>query len=257
MAAIRHALPLNFCARSGVPFPTEEGGGLLRPKNTDTESSLHPVFCVQYAVPDTIPLFRKLDMKPFIALSATLLLAAHSYAAPVETVDFQPDNIPTQAVLKRHSQGYSLTVAQKQPRRTLLHIRDFLPGNVTVAKLNALYGSFSVRSGTENNNFADITLRVENGRPRIASLTCHLPALSGKTMPEYDSDHNTLQLISLLEYDRDRQTLEITTTHYTDNIPGMSVMEEYPLPEPPAAALDGKHSLPEICGLFLNTVPDL
>ena len=196
-------------------------------------------------------------MKPIIALSATLLLAAHSYAAPVETVDFQPDNIPTQAVLKRHSQGYSLTVAQKQPRRTLLHIRDFLPGNVTVAKLNALYGSFSVRSGTENNNFADITLRVENGRPRIVSLTCHLPALSGKTMPEYDSDHNTLQLISLLEYDRDRQTLEITTTHYTDNIPGMSVMEEYPLLEPPAAALDGKHSLPEICGLFLNTVPDL
>ena len=44
MAAIRHALPLNFCARSGVPSPTEEGGGLLRPKNTDTESSLHPVF---------------------------------------------------------------------------------------------------------------------------------------------------------------------------------------------------------------------
>ena len=28
-------------------------------------------------------------MKPFIALSATLLLAAHPYAAPVETVDFQ------------------------------------------------------------------------------------------------------------------------------------------------------------------------
>ena len=116
---------------------------------------------------------------------------------------------------------------------------------------------FSVRSHTEDNNFADIALRVENGQPRITSLTCHLPALSGKTMPEYDSDHNTLQLISLLEYDRDRQTLEITTTHYTDNIPGMSVMEEYPLPEPPAAALDGKHSLPEICGLFLNTVPDL
>ena len=88
-------------------------------------------------MPDTIPLFRKLDMKPFIALSATLLLAAHSYTAPVETVDFQPDNIPTQAVLKRHSQGYSLTVAQKQPRITLLHIRDFLPKNVTVAKLNA------------------------------------------------------------------------------------------------------------------------
>ena len=200
-------------------------------------------------------------MKPFIALSATLLLVAHSYAAPVESIDFQPDNIPTQAVLKRHSQGYSqgysLTVAQKQPRRTLLHIRNFLPKNVTVAKLNALYGSFSVRSHMEDNNFADIALRVENGRPRIASLTCHLPALSGKTMPEYDSDHNTLQLISLLEYDRDRQTLEITTTHYTDNIPGMSVMEEYPLPEPPAAALDGKHSLPEICGLFLNTVPDL
>ena len=167
-------------------------------------------------------------MKPIIALSATLLLAAHSFAAPTETVDFQPDNIPAQAVLKRHSQGYSLTVAQKQPRRTLLHIRDFLPGNVTVAKLNALYGSFSVRSHTENNNFADIALRVENERPHIASLTCH-----------------------------DRQTLEITTTHYTDNIPGMSVMEEYPLPEPPAAALDGKHSLSEICGLFLNAVPDL
>lgn len=196
-------------------------------------------------------------MKLIIALSAALLLAAHAYAAPVETVDFQPDNIPTQAVLKRHSQGYSLTVAQKQPRRTLLHIRDFLPGNVTVAKLYALYGSFSVRSHTEDNNFADIALRVENGRPRIASLTCHLPALSGKTMPEYDSDHNTLQLISLLEYNRERQTLEITTTHYTDNIPGMSVMEEYPLPEPPAAALDGKHSLSEICRLFLNAVPDL
>ena len=196
-------------------------------------------------------------MKPVIALSATVLLAAHSYAAPVETVDFQPDNISTQAVLKRHPQGYSLTVAQKQPRRTLLHIRNFLPKNVTVAKLNALYGSFSVRSHMEDNNFADIALRVENGRPRIASLTCHLPALSGKTMPEYDSDHNTLQLISLLEYDHDRQTLEITTTHYTDNIPGMSVMEEYPLPEPPAAALDGKHSLSEICGLFLNAVPDL
>ena len=205
-------------------------------------------------------------MKPFIALSATLLLVAHSYAAPVESIDFQPDNIPTQAVLKRHSQGYSqgysLTVAQKQPRRTLLHIHNFLPANVTVAKLNALYGSFSVRShtednNTEDNNFADIALRVENGQPRITSLTCHLPALSGKTMPEYDSDHNTLQLISLLEYDRDRQTLEITTTHYTDNMPGMSVMEEYPLPEPPAAALDGKHSLSEICGLFLNAVPDL
>ena len=196
-------------------------------------------------------------MKPFIALSATLLLAAHSYAAPVESIDFQPDNIPAQAVLKRHSQGYSLTVAQKQPRRTLLHIHDFLPQNVTVAKLSALYSSFSVRSYTEDNNFADITLRVENGRPHITSLTCHLPALSGKTMPEYDNDHNTLQLISLLEYDRERQTLEITTTHYTDNIPGMSVMEEYPLPEPPATALDGKHSLPEICGLFLNAVPDL
>ena len=37
----------------------------------------------------------------------------------------------------------------------------------------------------------------------------------------------------------------------------MSVMEEYPLPELPAAALDGKHSLSEICGLFLNAVPDL
>lgn len=152
-------------------------------------------------------------MKPIIALSATLLLAAHLYAASVETVDFQPDNIPAQAVLKRHSHGYSLAVTQKQPRRTLLHIRDFLPGNVSVAKLNALYGSFSARSHTEDNNFADIALRVENGRPRIASLTCHLPALSGKTMPEYDSDHNTLQLISLMEYDRDRQTLEITTTH--------------------------------------------
>ena len=195
-------------------------------------------------------------MKPFIALSATLLLAAHSHATSVETVDFQPDNISTQAVLKRHSQGYSLTVAQKQPRRTLLHIRDFLPANVTVAKLNALYGLFSVRSYTEDNNFADITLRVENGRPRIASLTCHLPALSGKTMPEYDSDHNTLQLISLLEYDEDKQALQITKTHFT-NRQSTSITEEYPLPEPPAAALDGKHSLPEICGLFLNTVPDL
>ena len=122
-------------------------------------------------------------MKPFIALSATLLLAAHSYAAPVESVDFQPDNIPAQAVLKRHSQGYSLTVAQKQPRRTLLHIRNFLPQNVTVAKLSALYRLFSVRSYTEDNNFADITLRVENGRPHITSLTCYPSVLDDKPMP--------------------------------------------------------------------------
>ena len=198
-------------------------------------------------------------MKPFIALSATLLLAAHSYAVPVETVDFQPDNIPTQAVLKRHSQGYSLTVAQKQPRRTLLHIRNFLPRNVTVAKLNALYGSFSVRSGTEDNNFADIALRVENGRPRIASLTCHLPALSGKTMPEYDSGNPMLPYShdsQMLEYDDNKQVLQITKTHFT-NRQSTSITEEYPLPEPPAAALDGKHSLSEICGLFLNAVPDL
>ncbi|WP_314043247.1 hypothetical protein [Kingella denitrificans] len=198
-------------------------------------------------------------MKPFIALSATLLLAAHSYAVPVETVDFQPDNIPTQAVLKRHSQGYSLTVAQKQPRRTLLHIRNFLPRNVTVAKLNALYGSFSVRSGTEDNNFADIALRVENGRPRIASLTCHLPALSGKTMPEYDSGNPMLPYShdsQMLEYDDNKQVLQITKTHFT-NRQSTSITEEYPLPEPPAAALDGKHSLPEICRLFLNIVPDL
>ena len=197
-------------------------------------------------------------MKPFIALSATLLLAAHSYAVPVETVDFQPDNIPTQAVLKRHSQGYSLTVAQKQPRRTLLHIRNFLPRNVTVAKLNALYGSFSVRSGTEDNNFADIALRVENGRPRIASLTCHLPALSGKTMPEYDSGNPMLPYShdsQMLEYDDNKQVLQITKTHFT-NRQSTSITEEYPLPKPPAA-LDGKHSLPEICRLFLNTVPDL
>ena len=180
-------------------------------------------------------------MKPFIALSATLLLAAHSYAVPVESVDFQPDNIPVQAVLKRHSQGYSLTVAQKQPRRTLLHIRDFLPKNVTVAKLNALYGSFSVRSYTEDNNFADITLRVENGRPRIASLTCYPSVLNDKPM---------------LEYDDDKQALQITKTHFT-NRQSTSITEEYPLPEPPAAALDGKHSLSEICGLFLNAVPDL
>jgi len=198
-------------------------------------------------------------MKPFIALSATLLLAAHSYAAPVESVDFQPDNIPAQAVLKRHSQGYSLTVAQKQPRRTLLHIRNFLPRNVTVAKLNALYGSFSVRSGTEDNNFADIALRVENGRPRIASLTCHLPALSGKTMPEYDSGNPMLPYShdsQMLEYDDNKQVLQITKTHFT-NRQSTSITEEYPLPEPPAAALDGKHSLPEICRLFLNIVPDL
>ena len=198
-------------------------------------------------------------MKPVIALSATLLLAAHSYAVPVETVDFQPDNIPTQAVLKRHSQGYSLTVAQKQPRRTLLHIRNFLPRNVTVAKLNALYGSFSVRSGTEDNNFADIALRVENGRPRIASLTCHLPALSGKTMPEYDSGNPMLPYShdsQMLEYDDNKQVLQITKTHFT-NRQSTSITEEYPLPEPPAAALDGKHSLPEICRLFLNIVPDL
>ena len=198
-------------------------------------------------------------MKPFIALSATLLLAAHSYAVPVETVDFQPDNIPAQAVLKRHSQGYSLTVAQKQPRRTLLHIRNFLPRNVTVAKLNALYGSFSVRSGTEDNNFADIALRVENGRPRIASLTCHLPALSGKTMPEYDSGNPMLPYShdsQMLEYDDNKQVLQITKTHFT-NRQSTSITEEYPLPEPPAAALDGKHSLPEICRLFLNIVPDL
>ena len=150
-------------------------------------------------------------MKPFIALSATLLLAAHSYAAPTETVDFQPDNISTQAVLRRHSQGYSLMVAQKQPRRTLLHIRDFLPRNVTVAKLNALYGSFSVRSGTEDNNFADIALRVENGRPRIASLTCYPPVLGDKPMPEYDGDNPMLPYnhdSQMLEYDEDKQVLQ-------------------------------------------------
>ena len=150
-------------------------------------------------------------MKPIVTLFATLLLAAHSYAAPVETVDFQPDNIPTQAVLKPHSQGYSLTVAQKQPRRTLLHIRDFLPANVTVAKLNALYGSFSVRSHTEDNNFADITLRVENGRPRIASLTCYPSVLDDKPMPEYDSDNPMLPYShdsQMLEYDEDKQALQ-------------------------------------------------
>ena len=201
-------------------------------------------------------------MKPFIALSATLLLVAHSYAAPVESIDFQPDNIPTQAVLKRHSQGYSqgysLTVAQKQPRRTLLHIHNFLPANVTVAKLNALYGSFSVRSGTEDNNFADITLRVENGRPRITSLTCYPPVLDDKPIPEYDGDNPMLPYShdsQMLEYDEDKQVLQITKTHFT-NRQSTSITEEYPLPEPPAA-LDGKHSLPEICRLFLNIVPDL
>lgn len=197
-------------------------------------------------------------MKPFIALSATLLLTVHSYAAPTETVDFQPDNIPAQAVLKRHSQGYSLTVAQKQPRRTLLHIRDFLPQNVTVAKLSALYRLFSVRSYTEDNNFADITLRVENGRPHIASLTCYPSVLDDKTMPEYDSDNPMLPYShdsQMLEYDEDKQALQMTKTHFT-NRQSTSITEEYPLPEPPAAALDGKHSLPEICGLFLNTVPD-
>ena len=197
-------------------------------------------------------------MKPVIALSATLL-AAHSFAAPTETVDFQPDNIPTQAVLKRHSQGYSLTVAQKQPRRTLLHIRDFLPKNVTVAKLNALYGSFSVRSGTEDNHFADIALRVENGRPRIASLTCYPSVLDDKPMPEYDSNNPMLPYShdsQMLEYDEDKQALQITKTHFT-NRQSTSITEEYPLPELPAAALDGKHSLSEICRLFLNTVPDL
>ena len=194
-------------------------------------------------------------MKPFIALSTTLLLAAHSYAVPVETVDFQPDNIPAQAVLKRHSQGYSLTVTQKQPRRILLHIRDFLPANVTVAKLSALYGSFS----TEDNNFADITLRIENGRPRIASLTCYPSVLDDKTMPEYDSDNPMLPYShdsQMLEYDDDKQVLQMTKTHFT-NRQSTSITEEYPLPEPPAAALDGKHSLSEICRLFLNTVPDL
>lgn len=198
-------------------------------------------------------------MKPIAALFATLLLATHSYAVPVETVDFQPDNIPTQAVLKRHSQGYSLTVAQKQPRRTLLHIRNFLPKNVTVAKLNALYGSFSVRSHTEDNNFADIALRVKNGRPRIASMICYPPVLDDKPMPEYDSDNPILPYShdsQMLEYDDDKQVLQITKTHFT-NRQSTSITEEYPLPEPPAAALDGKHSLPEICGLFLNTVPDL
>lgn len=198
-------------------------------------------------------------MKPVIALSATLLLAVHSYAAPTETVDFQPDNIPAQAVLKRHSQGYSLTVTQKQPRRTLLHIRKFLPGNVTVAKLNALYGSFSVRSGTEDNNFADITLRVENGRPRIVSLTCYPSALNSQPIPEYDSGNPMLPYShdsQMLEYDDDKQALQITKTHFT-NRQSTSITEEYPLPEPPAAALDGKHSLPEICRLFLNIVSDL
>ena len=197
-------------------------------------------------------------MKPIAALSA-MLLAAHSYAAPVETVDFQPDNIPAQAVLKRHSQGYSLTVAQKQPRRTLLHIRNFLPANVTVAKLNALYSLFSVHSGTEDNNFADIALRVENGRPRIASLTCYPSVLDDKPMPEYDSDNPMLPYShdsQMLEYDEDKQALQITKTYFT-NRQSTSITEEYPLPEPPAAALDGKHSLPEICRLFLNTVPDL
>ena len=198
-------------------------------------------------------------MKPCIALSATLLLATHSYAVPVETVDFQPDNISTQAVLKRHPQGYSLTVAQKQPRRTLLHIRDFLPANVTVAKLNALYGSFSVRSHTEDNNFADIALSVENGLPRIASLTCYPSVLDDKPMPEYDGDNPMLPYShdsQMLEYDEDKQALQMTKTHFT-NRQSTSITEEYPLPEPPATALDGKHSLPEICGLFLNTVPDL
>ena len=202
-------------------------------------------------------------MKPFIALSATLLLAAHSYAAPVESVDFQPDNIPAQAVLKRHSQGYSqgysLTVAQKQPRRTLLHIRNFLPKNVTVAKLNALYGSFSVRSYTEDNNFADIALRVENGRPHITSLTCYPSVLDDKPIPEYDSNNPMLPYShdsQMLEYDEDKQALQMTKTHFT-NRQSTSITEEYPLPEPPAAALDGKHSLSEICGLFLNAVPDL
>ena len=198
-------------------------------------------------------------MKPIIALSATLLLAAHSYAAPVETVDFQPNNISTQAVLKRHSQGYSLTVAQKQSRRTLLHIRNFLPANVTVAKLSALYSSFSVRSYTEDNNFADIALRVENERPHIASLTCYPSVLDDKPMPEYDSDNPMLPYShdsQMLEYDEDKQALQMTKTHFT-NRQSTSITEEYPLPEPPAAALDGKHSLSEICGLFLNTVPDL
>ncbi|GAA8968548.1 hypothetical protein HpSP79_19450 [Helicobacter pylori] len=60
----------------------------------------------------------------------------------------------------------------------------------------------------------------------------------------------------MLEYDDDKQTLQITKTHFT-NRQSTSITEEYPLPEPPAAALDGKHSLPEICRLFLNTVPDL
>ena len=198
-------------------------------------------------------------MKPIAALSATLLLAAHSFAAPTETVDFQPDNIPTQAVLKRHSRGYSLTVAQKQPRRTLLHIRNFLPQNVTVAKLSALYRLFSVRSYTEDNNFADITLRVENGRPHITSLTCYPSVLDDKPMPEYDSDNPMLPYShdsQMLEYDEDKQALQMTKTHFT-NRQDTSITEEYPLPEPPAAALDGKHSLPEICRLFLNTVPDL
>lgn len=198
-------------------------------------------------------------MKPIIALSATLLLAAHSYAVPVETVDFQPDNIPAQAVLKRHSQGYSLTVAQKQPRRTLLHIRNFLPQNVTVAKLSALYRLFSVRSYTEDNNFADITLRVENGRPHITSLTCYPSVLDDKPMPEYDSDNPMLPYShdsQMLEYDDDKQALQMTKTHFT-NRQSTSITEEYPLPEPPATALDGKHSLSEICGLFLNAVPDL
>ena len=78
-------------------------------------------------------------------------------------------------------------------------------------------------------------------------------------MPEYDSDNPMLPYShdsQMLEYDDDKQVLQITKTHFT-NRQSTSITEEYPLPEPPAAALDGKHSLPEICGLFLNTVPDL
>jgi len=38
-----------------------------------------------------------------------------------ENVDFRPDNIPTQAILAGHSQGYSQTVALERPRsRTLM-----------------------------------------------------------------------------------------------------------------------------------------
>ena len=87
------------------------------------------------------------------------------------------------------------------------------------AAFYALYGSFSVRSHTENNNFADITLRVENGRPRIASLTCYPSVLDDKPMPEYDSDNPMLPYShdsQMLEYDDDKQALQITKTYFTN-----------------------------------------